>query len=48
VIGALWFHGADHGVSADEVRTAFEATGWRQIARRDDWGGSTYLVVFER
>ncbi len=46
--GALWFHGADHGVSADEVRTAFEATGWRQIARHDDWGGGTYLVVFER
>lgn len=46
--GALWFHGADHGVSADQVRAAFWATGWRQVIRQDDWGGGTYLVVFER
>lgn len=46
--GALWFHGADHGVSADQVRAAFWAKGWRQVIRQDDWGGGTYLVVFER
>ncbi len=45
---ALWFHGADHGVSADEVADAFETAGWRQRARRDNWGGGTFLVVFER
>ena len=46
--GALWFHGADHGVSADDVGAAFGAAGWRQVARHDDWGGGTFLVAFER
>lgn len=46
--GALWFHGADHGVSADDVREAFGTAGWTLTARVDDWGGGMYLVVFER
>ena len=46
--GALWFHGADHGVTPDSVREAFWNAGWRLRERRDDWGGGTFLVVFER
>lgn len=46
--GALWFHGADHGVTADEVRELFWNAGWRMRERRDDWGGGTFLLVFER
>lgn len=46
--GALWFHGPDHGVRVDEVGAAFTAAGWRLRERRDDWGGGTFLVVFER
>jgi ubiquinone/menaquinone biosynthesis C-methylase UbiE len=45
--GGLWFHGASHGVSPDQVREAFERAGWRLRERRDDWGGGTFLVVFE-
>jgi len=44
----LWFHGDDHGVRADDVRDAFQRAGWRERERRADWGGGTYLVVFER
>ncbi len=46
--GVLWFHGDDHGVRADDVPAAFLSAGWRQRERRDDWGGGTFLVVFER
>lgn len=46
--GALWFHGADHGVTADTVREVFWNAGWRLRERRDAWGGGTFLVVFER
>lgn len=46
--GGLWFHGAGHGVAPDHVRDAFAAAGWRLRERRDDWGGGTFLVVFER
>lgn len=46
--GGLWFHGASHGVSADQVREAFERAGWVLRERRDDWGGGTFLVTFER
>lgn len=46
--GVLWFHGDDHGVRADDVSAAFLSAGWRQRERRDDWGGGTFLVVFER
>lgn len=46
--GALWFHGADHGVTADAARQVFDDAGWRLRERRDDWGGGSYLLVFER
>lgn len=46
--GGLWFHGASHGVSADQVAQAFASAGWRVRERRDDWGGGTFLVVFDR
>jgi len=45
--GALWFHGADHGVSPDAVRDAFAAAGWRVRTQDDDWGGGMFLIVFE-
>lgn len=46
--GALWFHGADHGVRASDVVAAFQAEGLRLRARLDDWGGGMFLLVFER
>jgi len=46
--GVLWFHDDGHGVRADDVRDAFRRAGWRERERRADWGGGTYLVVFER
>ncbi len=46
--GALWHLGGGHGVTADRVRETFETAGWRQRERNDAWGGSTFLVVFER
>jgi predicted methyltransferase len=45
--GALWFHGADHGVTPDAVRDAFAAAGWRVRTADDDWGGGMFLLVFE-
>jgi SAM-dependent methyltransferase len=45
--GALWFHGADHGVSAEAVRDAFRAANWRLRTRIDGWGGGLFLLVFE-
>lgn len=46
--GALWFHGADHGVSADDVRDAFWSANWTLTTRVDEWGGGMFLLVFER
>ena len=46
--GTLWFHGADHGVTPEDVRAAFRKAGWRLRQRLDDWGGGMFLVVFER
>lgn len=46
--GGLWFLGADHGVTADDVRATFWQAGWRQRNRDDAWGSGTFLVVFER
>ena len=45
--GTLWFHGADHGVTPDRIRTAFRDAGWRLRGQVDDWGGGMYLLVFE-
>lgn len=46
--GTLWFHGADHGVSAEAVTAAFERAGWAERARDDAWGGGMFLRVFSR
>ena len=45
--GALWFHGDNHGVAPDNVIQAFERAGLKQTQRVDDWGGGTYLLLFE-
>jgi cyclopropane fatty-acyl-phospholipid synthase-like methyltransferase len=45
--GTLWFHGADHGVTPDQVRAAFWEAGWRLREQVDDWGGGMFLQVFE-
>jgi ubiquinone/menaquinone biosynthesis C-methylase UbiE len=45
--GALWFHGADHGVSPASVQRAFESAGLRLVTRDDHWGGGMFLLVFE-
>jgi ubiquinone/menaquinone biosynthesis C-methylase UbiE len=46
--GALWFHEADHGVSAATVIDACYQAGLRLVQQSEDWGGGTYLLVFER
>jgi ubiquinone/menaquinone biosynthesis C-methylase UbiE len=46
--GALWFLGADHGVPSATVIDAFSQAGLRLIQHSADWGGGTYLLVFER
>jgi len=46
--GTLWLHGADHGVTPDDVEAAFLSAGWRLTARADAWGGGMFLRVFER
>jgi arsenite methyltransferase len=45
--GALWFHGADHGVSPAEVEAAFAGIGWQVRQRDDAWGGGLFQRVFE-
>jgi ubiquinone/menaquinone biosynthesis C-methylase UbiE len=45
--GALWFHGDNHGVAADNVIQAFESAGLTRAARVEDWGGGTYFLLFE-
>lgn len=46
--GGLWFHGADHGVSAQDVIDAGRQAGLTLVHQTMNWGGGTYLVVFER
>ena len=46
--GALWFHGRDHGIQADNVIHAFQQVGMSLTQRIEDWGGGTYLILFER
>ena len=46
--GGLWFHGADHGVSSDEVIAAGRQAGLTLVHPATAWGGGTYLLVFER
>ena len=45
--GSLWFHGADHGVTADTVQTAFTDAGCRLVQKIDNWGGGMFLLLFE-
>ena len=45
--GRLWFHGPDHGVLPDAVLSAFTAAGCTLLHRDDQWGGPTFLMVFE-
>jgi ubiquinone/menaquinone biosynthesis C-methylase UbiE len=46
--GALWFHGADHGVSTATVTDACRRAGLRLVQHSTSWGGGTYLLLFER
>lgn len=46
--GAIWFHGAEHGVSGATVIGACGEAGLQLIHQVNDWGGGTYLLVFER
>jgi ubiquinone/menaquinone biosynthesis C-methylase UbiE len=46
--GALWFHGDEHGIEADNVIQAFHQVGMSLTQRIEDWGGATYLLLFER
>jgi ubiquinone/menaquinone biosynthesis C-methylase UbiE len=46
--GGLWLLGADHGVSAGEVVEVCRQAGLTMVEQTMDWGGGTYLVVFER
>ena len=45
--GRLWFHGRDHGVTPETIRSAFTAAGCTLRLRDDHWGGATFLLVFE-
>ena len=45
--GRLWFHGGHHGVTPEEVVSAFTSAG-RTLRHRDNhWGGATFLLLFE-
>ncbi len=46
--GALWFHGADHGVAPDVVLQSFQMAGLRVRERVDHWGSGMFLLAFER
>jgi ubiquinone/menaquinone biosynthesis C-methylase UbiE len=46
--GALWFHGADHGVTRAAVVAAFSGAGLSLTREIEDWGGGMFLLVFER
>jgi ubiquinone/menaquinone biosynthesis C-methylase UbiE len=46
--GALWFHGANHGVTPEAVTTAFERAGLSLSQRIDAWGGGMFLLAFDR
>jgi SAM-dependent methyltransferase len=45
--GRLWFHGRDHGVTPEGVKSAFIGAGCTLSHRDDHWGGPTFLMVFE-
>jgi hypothetical protein len=43
---SIWFE-PDHGVSPDTVRAAFEGTACRLTQHDPEWGGATFLMLFE-
>jgi ubiquinone/menaquinone biosynthesis C-methylase UbiE len=45
--GGLWFHGGDHGVTAEAVLAAFREAGMTLTNRIDNWGGGMFLLLFE-
>jgi ubiquinone/menaquinone biosynthesis C-methylase UbiE len=46
--GALWFHGEDHGVTAETIIAAFESAGMTLTQRIENWGGGMFLLRFEQ
>jgi ubiquinone/menaquinone biosynthesis C-methylase UbiE len=46
--GALFMHGADHGIEAKAVLHAFTAAGLELEGREDNWGGAMYLLAFRK
>lgn len=46
--GALWFHGRNHGVAAQEATQAFQKGGLTPTQSVGKWGGGTYLLLFEK
>jgi len=46
--GSLWFLGANHGVSSEEVVEACQQAGLTLVDHSMSWGGGTYVLVFER
>lgn len=46
--GALFMHGADHGIDAHVVLRAFTAAGLELEGREDNWGGAMYLLAFRK
>lgn len=45
--GRLWFHGGGHGVTPEQVESAFTSAGCPLRHRDDHWGGPTFLLLFE-
>ena len=46
--GALFMHGADHGIEPQVVLHAFASAGLELESREDNWGGAMYLFVFRK
>jgi ubiquinone/menaquinone biosynthesis C-methylase UbiE len=46
--GALWFHGRNHGVAAHDVTLAVQKAGLTPTQSVKEWGGGTYLLLFEK
>jgi ubiquinone/menaquinone biosynthesis C-methylase UbiE len=44
--GAMPHLGGDHGVGPADVTSAFQAAGFIEQSRDEQWGGRTYLMVF--
>jgi hypothetical protein len=46
--GSLWFHGADHGVTPEDVQRTFEGAGFAFVEGVENWGGGMFAMVFRR